>query len=305
MAATYDKSDPRSKMASATSTGSGTTTTQPSYGLYYQDEPGESDANGKSWYTRGQNLIVNYLDAAPGARFSRQGQIDEYMIVLADENTPWEASAKGETKSGPGHNVIIVPPGDSEIVLPKGGRVVRLFSTQSDDLCALCSNNDTYAEHDPNIPAFQPWPAPPSGFKLRVYDLQKEREPGKVGPIWRCTTIMLNFPPPGGPRDITKMSPHSHDSFEQCSLVMGGEFLHHMRWPWGLDRNDWREDQHPVVGNPSATMIPARVVHTSVSMAPENNRLADIFAPPRLDFSMQDGWVKNGDEYPMPEPTEA
>ncbi len=86
-------------------------------------------------------------------------------------------------------------------------------------------------------PALQALPAPPAGFKLRVYDLWKERKPGIIGPIWRCTTIMLNFPPSGdGPRDLTKMSPHSHDNFDQCSLVLAGSFLHNMRWPWGLNK---------------------------------------------------------------------
>ncbi len=74
-----------------------------SYGLFYQNPPSDTDANGKSWYTRSQNLIVNYIEAAPGARFSRQGQVDEYMIVLPDDDTPWEITANGETKFGAGH----------------------------------------------------------------------------------------------------------------------------------------------------------------------------------------------------------
>jgi hypothetical protein len=97
------------------------------------------------------------------------------------------------------------------------------------------------------------------------------------------------------------MSPHSHDDFEQGSLVLGGRFSHHMRWPWGLNKNDWREDVHADVDSPSITIIPARVIHTSVSKDPQGNRLADIFAPPRLDFSLQDGWVRNADEYPLPQ----
>jgi hypothetical protein len=29
--------------------------------------------------------------------------------------------------------------------------------------------------------------------------------------------------------------------------------------------------------------------------------MADIFAPPRLDFSLRKTWVKNSDEYPLPQ----
>ncbi len=301
----YDKSDPRSVLAAPTrDSQSGSTATPASYGLYYQNDPVDNDANGRAWYTRSQNLIVNYIEAKAGATFSRTGQLDEYMIVLPDDDTPYEASANGASVRGSGHQLIIVPPGDSAIRLSKGGRVVRLFTTQSPDLASRCANAQTYAQPDPAHPPFKPWPAPRDGYKLRVYDLVKERKPGQMGPIWRCSTIMLNFPPPGGgPRDVTKMSPHSHYDFDQCSLVLAGSFIHHMRWPWGLNKNQWREDVHVLVGSPSATMIPARVVHTSEAQkpGPEGNRMADIFSPPRLDFSLQEGWVKNADEYPLPE----
>jgi hypothetical protein len=301
----YDKSDPRSVLAAPKRDAqSDSTATPASYGLYYKDDPVDHDANGRAWYTRSQNLLVNYIEAAPGASFSRKGQVDEYMIVLPDDDTPYEAEAGGQSVKGNGHQLLIVPPGDSSVRLPKGGRVVRLFTTQSRDLADKCSNAATYAQPDPSHPPFKAWPAPSDGYKLRVYDLQKERKPGQMGPIWRCSTIMLNFPPPGGgPRDVTKMSPHSHYDFDQCSLILAGSFIHHMRWPWGLNKNDWRDDVHVLVGSPSATMIPARVLHTSEAQkpGPEGNRMADIFSPPRLDFSLQPGWVKNADEYPLPE----
>ena len=306
----YDKSDPRAALAAPKSTRqSGTTVTPASYGLYYQDSPVDEDANGRGWYTRSQNLIVHWIEAKPGATFARTGQVDEYMIVLPDENTPYEAATSGigkrESVVGQGYQLLILPPGDSRITLPKGGRLVRLFSTQSPDLNAKCANAATYAQPDPSHPPFKPWPAPRDGYKLRVYDLHKgDRAPGQMGPIWRCTTLMLNFPPTGrGARDVTKLSPHSHDDFDQCSLVFAGNYLHHLRWPWGLNKNDWRADEHVQVGAPSATMIPARVIHTSEAQkpGPEGNRMADIFSPPRLDFSRQLAWVKNSDEYPLPE----
>jgi hypothetical protein len=301
----YDKSDPRSVLSAPKSdTQSGTTAMPASYGLYYKDNPVDDDANSRGWYTRSQNLIVHWIEARPGAIFARAGQVDEYMVVLPDDNTPYEAAAKGESVRGDGYQLLIVPPGDSRISLPKGGRMVRLFSTQSPDLNAKCANAAAYARPDPSHPPFKAWPAPRGGYKLRVYDLQRERTPGQMGPIWRCTTIMLNFPPPGrAARDVTKLSPHSHHDFDQCSLVFAGNYVHHLRWPWALNKNDWREDVHALVGAPSATMIPARVIHTSEAQkpGPEGNRMADIFSPPRLDFSLQKGWVKNSDEYPLPQ----
>jgi len=297
----YDKSDPRSALPPKAESPSGTTATPASHGLYYRDDPVDEDDNGRSWYTRSQTLIVNYIETRPGATFTRAGQIDEYMIVLPDEDTPYEIAANGETAGGAGHQLIIVPPGDSEIRLPKGGRVIRLFSTQTPALNAKCANEAVYAQADPSTPPFQPWPDPPGGFRLRVYDLWKTRPPGAFGPIWRCTTIMLNFPPKAQrKRDPRRMSPHSHEDFDQCSLLLEGETIHHLRWPWGLDKYAWREDRHDHVEAPSCTMIPAQVVHTSESQV-IGNRMADIFAPPRLDFSLLDGWVQNADEYPLPQ----
>ncbi len=42
------------------------------------------------------------------------------------------------------------------------------------------------------------------------------------------------------------------------------------------------------------------MVHTSQGVAGEGMRLVDVFSPPRVDFSLRPGVVRNAEDYPMP-----
>lgn len=299
----YDKSDPRSALASArpSAVPPPSAYSGAELGLFYQDAPQEDDANGRNWWARGQNFVLAYTDAKPGAVFERKGQKDEYVVIIPDRDTPLTATAGVQTETVDGYSLVIMPPGDGAIALPKGGRIVRLFSSQSPDLNAKCANAESYAAPHPNVAPLAAWPAPKGGFKIRTYTLDVPDEPGRFGRIWRCTTVMVNYLAPQiGPRDVTKLSPHHHDDFEQCSLALDGSFIHHLRWPWTVDMRMWREDEHPHVRSPSITVIPPPAIHTTRGMEPGLNQLVDIFAPPRLDFSLKPGWVLNADDYPMP-----
>jgi len=301
----YETDDPRSRLnaaAAAASPPAGTGAYSAAvYARFKQGAPQQSDALQQTWYARGQNFIVAYSEVEPGALFERSSQTDEYVVLLPDAETRISIAAGDDRQEIDGFSVTMVPPGDSNIEVHNGGRVIRLFTTQSPDLVALCANAADYAAPHPHIPPFQPWPEPADGLRLRSYSLDVPDEEGRFGKIWRSTTFMVNiFPPQIGPRDPAKLSPHHHDDFEQCSLVVGGTYMHHLRWPWTANLADWREDEHAECGTPSICVIPPRAIHTSAALDPGINLLVDIFSPPRTDFSNMPGWVLNADDYPMP-----
>ena len=298
----YDTTDPRSRLAQGRAQpAAGTGFADADLGLFYETEPQLVESGARTWITRGQNFLVAHSEAAPGAVLERRAQPDEYALILFAPDAPAIVTAGGERVEIPGHSLAFIPPGDSRVELPAGGRVQRVFSCEQQDLSALASNAASFATRRPQIPPYAPWPAPKDGWRIRSYSLDVPPEPGRFGRIFRCSTLMINIIDPQiGPRDITKLSPHHHDDFEQGSLALEGSFVHHMRWPWTVNMNDWREDRHPLVHSPSLTVIPAPAIHTSRGVDAGVNQLIDIFAPPREDFSKQPGWVLNADDYPMP-----
>jgi hypothetical protein len=299
----YDKSDPRSALASPTKSSkpSATTFAGAEYAKFYETEPQEDAPDARTWYARGQNFVVAYTEARPGAALSRKGQPDEYVVLVSDAATAIDVSAADDSQRVGGYSLVFVPPGDSTVTVPTGGRIVRLFTTRSPDLASKCINAASYALPHPNIPPFEPWPEPRGGYRIRPYSLDVPQQEGRFGKIFRCTTFMVNYlEPRSGPRDVTKLSPHYHDDFEQCSLALEGAFIHDIRWPWTTNMNNWREDEHEHCASPSIAVIPPPAIHTSRAIDKGVNQLVDIFCPPRRDFSEKPGWVVNADDYPMP-----
>ncbi|WP_043929908.1 hypothetical protein [Bacillus sp. EB01] len=298
----FDKTDPRSTLGQAKESQKELRQIAPAdYGKFYEQEPIEADAFTKTWWIRGQNFFLAYSDATEGANFKREDQVDEYVLLLPDKDSEAEIIWGNHTTKLDGFSIAFIPGGKSEIKVNKGGKVIRLFSSENKDLENLPYNKESYRNPNPHVAPINPWPEPEGGYKVRVYSLDVAKETGRFGRIFRCTTFMVNFLEPfEGPRDPSKMSPHTHDDFEQCSLAIQGEFTHHLRWPWTTDMGEWRPDEHEHCASPSVAIIPPGVIHTTQSTGSGSNLLIDIFCPPRIDFSEKPGWVLNSDEYPMP-----
>jgi len=273
------------------------------YARFYADAPQYVSTHAHHWYARGQNFIVGYIEARLGETIARVGQPDEYALLLTEHDgagieVDW-ASAGHSVHAG---QLAFVPPGDSCIRVTRAGRFYLIATTRSRDLCVRCTNALAYAQVHSHVASLQDWPVPADGWRVRRYDIDVLPQEGRFGRIWRCTTLMINVLPDSfwllrGP---TQLSPHQHDSFEQGSLALHGCFTHHLRWPWTPDRTRWREDAHESCGSPSLTVIPPYVLHTSEPTGSAPHLLVDVFAPPRMDFSLQSGWVLNADDYPMP-----
>jgi hypothetical protein len=254
-----------------------------------------------TWWTRSQAVVVGYTEAAAGEVLIIES--DGESVVLALDAVQFTVSHASGVASVTEPSTIIVPAGTAAIMVTSGGTLVRLFAASlTPALAGCCDNSYAYKSPDVNVASFQSWPGPVDGARIRAYPWSRfPPEPGRLGSIFRCSTLMVNvFPVDGEPRDPRKLSPHHHDDFEQISLQVEGDYVHHMRRPWTPDSATWVDDEHKICHAPAIVVIPPLLIHTSQSINRMPHFLIDVFAPPRLDFSNRRGWVLNADEYPMP-----
>ena len=263
------------------------------------EQPPQHDENGcPTWLTRGANFVVAVSQVHAGSRLERVGDPDEHMVFLPDVGATIVAGS--ERVDAGAESVTIVPPGASAITAAGDGHIVRLFTARSTDLAALAGNAGVYEHGAPGVAPWALWPDPPAGFRLRSYRVADYNKPGSNMRLFRCTGLMINvLQKREVPRDVTKLSPHTHTDFEQGSLAVQGTYVHHLRWPWTPDMRAWRDDLHAEMASPSLLVVPPGVVHTSRNITAPG-WLIDLFAPPRLDFSAKPGLVCNADEYPTP-----
>lgn len=253
----------------------------------------------QTWVSRGTNFVVAVSEVKAGGRIARPDQLDEYMVFLVDTSATVEAN--GERIEAAPETLVIVPPGKSELTAQGEGQVISIYSDLTADMAALAQNAADFTQRAPEVAPLVPWPTPADGFKLRAYKMADHTQADSNMRIFRSTNLMVNVMKPRPvPRDVHKLSPHSHTDFEQGSLAIKGDWVHHVRYPWGPDMTTWRDDDHIEAGSPSLCVIPPKAVHTSRNTNEGGSWLFDIFAPPRVDFSIKPGAVANNADYPLP-----
>ena len=271
---------------------------------HYREAPlTDVDAGAKTWIARGANFVTVVSEAPAATILTRADNPDEYMIVT--DKVGATVTAGGETIAIAPDSLTIVPPGASKVALAGDGAIVRIFTARAADLAARASNASAYPDHPADVAPLVNWPDPVGGYRIRTYALGDHVRDGTNMRVFRSTNLMVNVMTPRiVPRDTAKLSPHSHVDFEQGSLAIGGTYVHHLRYPWTPDMTSWREDDAVEMGSPSVLVIPPTVIHTSRNIGPDAGRLIDVFSPPRVDFSLRDGVVRNAGEYPMPASSE-
>ncbi|MEI9852215.1 MAG: hypothetical protein WDN24_16700 [Sphingomonas sp.] len=270
---------------------------EPSIGAYYDEPPAVATDGHRSWVTRARNFAIVYTEAKAGAKIAGDFA-DEHFLYMVDGHL--RIAAGGEQAELEGESLAIVPPGASEIAVLADGVFVQVV-TDAEAIVALAPNAAAYADGAPEVTPTQAWPEPVGGYRLRAWALPEVYASGGMVNAFRTRKLMVApYPRFPEPRDETKLTPHSHEDFEQASVALEGEWVHHLRVPWTANRQDWRADEDIEIGSPSTTIIPAGVIHTSRGVTGEGWVLLDVFGPPRVDFSLRPGAVRNAEDYPMP-----
>ena len=259
----------------------------------------ETEGSAPTWWVRAANMVTAYSEVVAGSVLERADNADEYFLWALF--TPCQVTAGGATADVPAGSVVIVPPGASSIRFSGAGSVWRGFTSLSADLLDKAPNSQDYAEHPAGVAPLEPWPMPPDGYKIRVYNL--DDTPAGKPHCYVHRTAMTNFawPVATKPRRPDAMSPHTHEDFEQVSIIHSGTMVHHMRRAWSRNLSEWLPDEHVILTAPAVAISKPPDIHTTQAVtAGERVGLIDFFAPVRWDFSNVDGMVVNRGEYPMP-----
>ncbi|WP_205926108.1 hypothetical protein [Rhizobium sp. P38BS-XIX] len=246
---------------------------------------------------RGQNFTVECIIGAAGSDHAIHS--DHETILILPESGATLAS-DFETADIAARSIAVVPAGSARLTLPEGARAYALTTARiGTDPLNVVNSTDYQTLDERVLPIAKPMERLAKDERqIRVYPVDEVPFPDGNPRLkfFQSATMSINWVEYDGQRDRTKLSPHSHDDFEQGSLAITGDFVHHIRTPWASNAELWREDQHIEASAGSMAIIPPELIHTTEGVGPGQHILIDVFAPPRTDFIAK-GWVFNAGDY--------
>lgn len=270
-----------------------------SFGDFQATAP-EAISGTRRWLMRARNFWVEWVQAPAGAASMMFESSTESLLISDTAALRVEdASGRAAAVDAPDHCVCIVPAGRFAVRAVEGGSFSVIASHRTDLAGRRVLNEDAYAVPDERIAATgQPYRHAQGRQQVEVLPIaaiQASVDRPRLKML-QTETLSINVVEYNGVRDRTALSPHSHASFEQGSLALAGDFMHHLRVPWGPNATLWREDEHLAAPSPSLLIVPVDMVHTTEGLGGGRHLLIDVFSPPRGDF-IGNGWVFNAKDY--------
>jgi mannose-6-phosphate isomerase-like protein (cupin superfamily) len=249
-----------------------------------------------TWVARAQNFAVHWHESGDGELNQPIEAEDEVMVLVLGADAC--ISGVNQEVQAKTRSVCIIPKGIWNLNLSPGCTCIVLSSIHS-GVVENAVNQSAYNDPDVRIQGVgEPFKAKADSDLIRVLSIDevKASEDKPRLKMLQSSTLSINWVEYTGPRNREALSPHAHQSFEQGSLAVVGNFVHHLRVEWGENANLWREDQHVTLGSPSLLVVPVGLIHTTEGIGDDRHLLIDIFSPPRADF-ISKGWIFNSKDY--------
>jgi hypothetical protein len=260
-------------------------------------QPGANES--RQWTGRAQNFAATWNHAGPSGSSTQAESFDEIMLIVLD--APVRISSGASAAEAPPRSICILPPAVWQLELQPGATCVVLRSLR-ESAQADALNEDAYKQSDPRIASVsKTWQTLCKADEPRIFSIDSIAAPLDKPRLkmLQTATLSINWVEYEGPRNRQALSPHAHTSFEQGSLALAGDFVHHLRVEWGANADAWHEDRHARMGSPSLMVVPVNTIHTSEGVGLGRHLLIDVFSPPRADFIAK-GWVANAGDYAAP-----
>jgi len=246
---------------------------EPSFVDFDAGQPGRQPAGANDfcveWFAFGNPAQAIQIEAS-----------SEHLVVVGRGTLRIVPASVAEEVAVPVNHIAIVPAG-THTLLGEPGTQGAVITTRRAGLESQPPYGRRQQLAMPQVLSFDQIKASPEKPRLKML---------------QTATVSINIVEYHGPRDRSALSPHSHAAFEQGSLAIEGNFVHHLRMPWGSDAGQWRDDEHKAAPSPSLVVIPPHVIHTTEGVGEGRHLLVDVFSPPREDF-IASGWVFNAADY--------